>query len=480
VISRSARRRPEHWLRYARERDAFLCNAEGLDLTLSEEVGSNSVIRLLWQIAMGLSSGARVKSLHLIALSIDTVAADLLDDFEAARTSPDASSAGRSMAAEINNETSNRAEIVRASAGGTPSAVEIRPCPSLLFLTCSSMQPLRDMVGRMLLRSSDGTVRQAVSVILKSIVVVGSRARDVRIISSVGSLLADLVSSLSVVGRRGVEYTEVLLYTLSSAKQFGVEGDECEWVQRLGKMVGEVVRKSAKRIYVHPNAYIYKALATFISIDGFYLESEPCLTCCTELADDNRRELHRLDTLRAEAKFTDCAIFCRLTAAQSISKVLVKIGDPDKSRMVKRINFYHSVRSVADAAELKSREHPWRLSTCLQLNEGQCDAQIELDIPVEAANVMFEFASFHTVQAGQDYHGRFNSNEAMWSSLPTANVFDANGTEQNSSGGLQCPRCSRQVTDRYGICRSCGVCLRSLLLTFVNLRSAYRLLVQCS
>jgi hypothetical protein len=125
--------------------------------------------------------------------------------------------------------------------------------------------------------------------------------------------------------------------------------------------------------------------------------------------------------------------------------------------MAKRINFYHSVRSVADAAELKARDYPWRLSASLLLDQGQLEAQVELEIPVEAANVMFEFAEFYTVQ--RRLRNRIQSDAADTDANGSSIVYaiDASGIENDVIGGLQCPRCSRNVTNRYGICRSCGV-----------------------
>jgi hypothetical protein len=264
-----------------------------------------------------------------------------------------------------------------------------------------------------------------------------------------------MVPRLSVVGSRGAQLAEVIGHAIAISKAYDDIDGEGHWLQRLGSFLSRHLWDGAKFISTHANAHVYKILSSFMVLDGYYLEPEPCFSCCMRIEDGLKRATQRLDALRAESKFTDRAIFCRLIAAQSITSISVKVGEPDRARLVKKINVYHSGRAVADAVELKTREHSWKLSGSLFLNQGQTAARVDLDIPIEAANIMFEFAEFYSKIPAQMVQRRRGSMSSGL--LDVAEVLPLAASGSGASEGLQCPRCSRQVTDRYGICRSCGV-----------------------
>lgn len=70
---------------------------------------------------------------------------------------------------------------------------------------------------------------------------------------------------------------------------------------------------------------------------------------------------------------------------------------------------------------------------------------VQLDLPLAliCANIMIEFADFHTDPSrGED-----------------ANTSGGVGGGRRGHGGggtLHCPRCGRPVTDMHGVCRQCG------------------------
>jgi hypothetical protein len=68
-----------------------------------------------------------------------------------------------------------------------------------------------------------------------------------------------------------------------------------------------------------------------------------------------------------------------------------------------------------------------------QLDPERLSVQVELPLPLLAANLMFEYAEFHDVANGECVSGR-----------------------ERGAAGMLCPRCGRPVTDMHGICRQCG------------------------
>ena len=92
---------------------------------------------------------------------------------------------------------------------------------------------------------------------------------------------------------------------------------------------------------------------------------------------------------------------------------------------VASINLYCNNRTVTDVGELKNKWEVWKRVKTLHLAPAQAEVRFEFTIPIVAANFLVEYATFH---------------------------------EPHGAGGekLQCPRCSRTVTDKHGICNHCG------------------------
>ena len=92
--------------------------------------------------------------------------------------------------------------------------------------------------------------------------------------------------------------------------------------------------------------------------------------------------------------------------------------------MVSQVNLYANNKPVTDVAELKNKWDLWRCVKTLHVGQGQTEVRFDFTIPIVATNLLIEYAAFHDagVQAEK----------------------------------LQCPRCSRTVTDKHGICKHCG------------------------
>ena len=92
--------------------------------------------------------------------------------------------------------------------------------------------------------------------------------------------------------------------------------------------------------------------------------------------------------------------------------------------MVSTINLYCNNKPVTDVGELKNRWDLWKRVKTLSLSPAQAELRFDFTIPIVATNLLIEYASFHDA---------------------------ATQVEK-----LQCPRCSRTVTDKHGICKHCG------------------------
>jgi len=172
----------------------------------------------------------------------------------------------------------------------------------------------------------------------------------------------------------------------------------------------------------HPNANLYVNLAQFVELDGYYLESEPCLVC-------NNPEMLmvtiKLSSIKVDSKFTTTTQIVKLVGSHTISRITLRIGDLKRTKMVRTINVYYNNRSVQAVVELKNKPAMWHKAKKITLAQGQTEVKMEFPLPIVACNLMIEYADFYE------------------------NI-------QASSETLQCPRCSASVPANPGICANCG------------------------
>ena len=135
----------------------------------------------------------------------------------------------------------------------------------------------------------------------------------------------------------------------------------------------------------------------------------------------------RLDALKAETKFTDSCQIVKFNSCQTIHSGVLRISSQNErpsSIRPSSINIYCNNKPVTDVGELKNKWELWKKATVLFVTREQNDVRFEFAIPIVAQNILIEYASFHSLDAPAEK--------------------------------LQCPRCSRTVTDRHGVCKHCG------------------------
>lgn len=240
-------------------------------------------------------------------------------------------------------------------------------------------------------------------------------------------VLLQKVKFLPIYGQNITEYIELVTFLLgkypdNSAKQQSTEiVDRCLTFDVI-KCIFDTLHSQNELLANHPNSRIYNTLSGLVEFDGYYLESEPCVACSSPEVPYSRM---KLESLKSETKFTDNRIIVKCTGSYTIQSVTMNVHDARKSKSVKVLNLYYNNRPVADLSELKNNWALWKRAKICHLAFNQTELKVDFPIPITACNFMIELDSF------------YENLQAL------------------SLEPLQCPRCSRPVTDRHGICGNC-------------------------
>eukprot|EP00177_Eucheuma_denticulatum_P000016 GFKZ01000034.1.p1 GENE.GFKZ01000034.1~~GFKZ01000034.1.p1 ORF type:complete len:5357 (-),score=648.29 GFKZ01000034.1:273-16343(-) len=312
--------------------------------------------------------------------------------------------------------------------------------------------PLDFLVHEVMLKSQLKAARIAASHILISGILRAAKGEDDKsFVSLIHGTLMTGIDLMPFAGELADGFVECLRFFVICCQNdlFGLQSEPLLTSMALSMTTS--LRRRCSLLVSHPNARLYVRLSGSLDINGYFLESDPCMSCSASMCESSEKKECRLDTIRAETKYTDSAIMHRLLSTHEVSAVSVKVIDPRRSRRAKSIDVLYSSRTVSDAAELKSADHPWRKLRSLELGPTSCEACVELLVPVAAANIKFHFVDFHRISEVTSTSRDSQDTESIGSA--------SHGRRSNVSSGmvenLQCPRCSRSVTDRHGICRNC-------------------------
>lgn len=239
--------------------------------------------------------------------------------------------------------------------------------------------------------------------------------------------LLQKVKILPMYGQNIVEYTELVTWLLGKSPDMGSKNQTSELVDRcltpdVVRCIFETLHSQNELLANHPNSRIYNTLSGLVEFDGYYLESEPCVACSSPEVPYSRM---KLESLKSETKFTDNRIIVKCTGSYTIQTVTMNVHDARKSKSVKILNLYYNNRPVSDLSELKNNWSLWKRAKSCHLAFNQTELKVEFPIPITACNFMIELDSF------------YENLQAL------------------SLEPLQCPRCSRPVTDKHGICSNC-------------------------
>ncbi|KAJ8751615.1 hypothetical protein K2173_025768 [Erythroxylum novogranatense] len=291
------------------------------------------------------------------------------------------------------------------------------------IFTDKSGDVLRQFVDWFLLEWSSSSVRSEARCVLYGAWHHGKQSfKDAMLMT-----LLQKVESLPMYGQNIVEYTELITWLLGKVPDNSSKQQNTETVDRclspdVIRCIFETFHSQNELIANHPNSRIYNTLVGLVEFDGYYLESEPCVACSSPEVPYSRM---KLESLKSETKFTDNRIIVKCTGSYTIQTVTMNVHDARKSKSVKVLNLYYNNRPVADLSELKNNWTLWKRAKSCHLAFNQTELKVEFPIPITACNFMIELDSF------------YENLQAL------------------SLEPLQCPRCSRPVTDKHGICGNC-------------------------
>ena len=241
------------------------------------------------------------------------------------------------------------------------------------------------------------------------------------------TILLQKVKHLPMYGQNIVEYTDLMTCLLGKVNDSSAKQNDSEHVNKcltpeVVSCIFQTLHSQNELLANHPNSHIYNTLSCLVEFDGYYLESEPCVTCSCPDVPYSRM---KLETLKSETKFTDNRIIIKCTGSFTIQSVTMNVYDARKSKSVKVLNLYYNNRPVTDLSELKNNWTLWKRAKSCHLTFNQTELKVEFPIPITACNFMIELDSFYE------------------------------NLQASSLESLQCPRCSRSVTDKHGICSNC-------------------------
>jgi E3 ubiquitin-protein ligase UBR4 len=123
-----------------------------------------------------------------------------------------------------------------------------------------------------------------------------------------------------------------------------------------------------------------------------------------------------------------------------VHKLLIKISEIRKSKMIARINVYYTTRTVQSIVDLKMNPHMWLKAKRVSVAPAQSEIKIEFALPLIASALIIEYLDFYDRDSTQ---------------IATSDsVLSASSTSSNAM--LQCPRCSALVSAHPGVCNTCG------------------------
>ncbi|KAG5896473.1 hypothetical protein JTB14_005854 [Gonioctena quinquepunctata] len=236
---------------------------------------------------------------------------------------------------------------------------------------------------------------------------------------SILELLWQLWPLLPAYGRKAAQFVDLLGYF---SLKFTEKPEGTPQIPEYVERAVSVLRAQNRLLAHHPNANLYAHMSQFVDLDGYYLESEPCLVCNNpEVAFANVK----LASIKVDSKFTTTTQIVKLLSSHTISKITIKIADLKRTKMVRTVNIHYNNRTVQAIVELKNKPALWHKAKKVVLQSGQTEIKIEFPLPIVACNLMIEYADFYE------------------------NI-------QASSETLQCPRCSTSVPANPGVCANCG------------------------
>ncbi|GLT56357.1 hypothetical protein SLA2020_294010 [Shorea laevis] len=359
-----------------------------------------------------------VQTLKLLSLAF-YLGKDMSQSVQKAEAGDSGTSSNKSGAQSVESKKKKKGDDGIES-GSEKSYVDMEAVVDIF--TDKAGDVLRQFIDFFLLEWNSSSVRAEAKCVLYGVWHHGKHSLKDTLLTA----LLQKMKCLPMYGQNIVEYTELVTCLLGKVPD-GNSKQQTELVDRcltadVIKGMFETLHSQNELIANHPNSRIYSTLSGLVEFDGYYLESEPCVACSSPEVPYSRM---KLESLKSETKFTDNRIIVKCTGSYTIQTVTMNVHEARKSKSVKVLNLYYNNRPVADLSELKNNWTLWKRAKSCHLAFNQTELKVEFPIPITACNFMIELDSF------------YENLQAL------------------SLEPLQCPRCSRPVTDKHGICSNC-------------------------
>ncbi|EFO26755.2 hypothetical protein LOAG_01731 [Loa loa] len=292
-------------------------------------------------------------------------------------------------------------------------------CCSLVNLLLGNQKPLilfKRLITRFLLGENDER-RWTLHAILRATLQLASRPNQLLLINhlyrhiwpyaqEMGNRAAQLVDLLSCYLPRFLSKDELIMVYKEAVAT--INGALC------------MLEKSRSSV-------VFKKLCEFIgSPDISVLSKSPCLICSNS---DHSMEQLKLSAIKLDSRFTTSAQMIKLMGHFEVSRIIIRLSEIKRSKMVKRFKFYYCNKMLESAVDLKNRPELWEKAADVKVNQGDTEIDVQLPIPVVTCNVVLEMTEFYDTN--------------------TAGATD-------TTEFVHCPRCSTSVAPNPGICSNCG------------------------
>jgi E3 ubiquitin-protein ligase UBR4 len=251
---------------------------------------------------------------------------------------------------------------------------------------------------------------------------------------TIANALFSILPSLTPYGDAAAEAMDLARWLLARDDEEGV-GASAAMSSDVVEAFTDATIRAIQTLSSHDNAPAYASLRDVVDLSGgqYWLETAPGLARASLCggggdADDASAEPFRrtkIDTSRAEMRFTERAIVSKLLNRSLVKSVIVNIHNPGRTIQIRRLAIYRTTSVAAEVSRLRSDRSTWKKVATATIAPGATEAVVDLPTPLIFAGCVVELTAFHV-----NLHAR-------------------------AQEILQCPRCSRHVTDKHGVCRHC-------------------------
>ncbi len=230
-------------------------------------------------------------------------------------------------------------------------------CPSLVdsLLRTISKDTLYTFVRTYLLEAAHANIRWSLHTLLYSVYRHSSATHQELVFEVLSQLWPD---AMTAYGAKAGQYVDLLGYVVlklaASASPTAYENARCkEFLQRLV----DLFQAQNLLLATHPNSTVYNSLAGLVGeLEGVYLEPEPCFIC-------NNVETPvvnlKLSAVKADSRYTTNQQIFKLNGTYSLNKLLVKITEIRKAKMVAAIDVYYTNKTAHSIVDLKMNSRLW-------------------------------------------------------------------------------------------------------------------------